>query len=849
MVLMDNGINPFLAERIVKVVPEAVLSLIVEVKPNKLTQIATELQSLGILPEDYVFGKFILISAPSYLVDKIAKIEGVTVHYNMPMTIQSFPFLPQMPTLSITDPILGEVKLPAAVIPELKIFGFSPKLPIPIGKPDTKIIPTSVSKKVVVDVPTQLTGKGVLTAVIDTGLTPAHPQFIGRTVMLETTVPELPLDFQGHGCLRNVNIYTSYCGLVSIEEIWNNLNAEPKQVLDGEYKEFNPNEHVYTVDLDGVTEVKGVFRTRSKYKVVIDTPIGTIESTPWHEFYVAVPRKNKKYNDSHRRWYCGYDIVRKRADELKGSYNVINNNNRDWLVFKAYNGETWSLGGNTRLAYLGALIQGDGVIRYKGIYVKTGKVVTRKNGKNVGGSEIRIADNDYAFLEKLQQIYGGKIKKAKDYNYYYLMIYNTKLTSEVIPYLKPPINDLEALRAWIAGFFDAEGEVDFTKNRVRISNTDKALLELLKNILNTVGIPSTIVSGGVSKGSKSYQLVVWIPQLFYRFVEPYCIKKKEALSKIKRSTDPSNYGRKFKYTGNHILIPVKDVKVVECKDDEYFYDLANTTRKNYTASGFIVSNSWCTAAVGGNSFDITRYSKVEGIATKCDILHVKALSTAGFGSTFSIMKAMEIAYKKGAKVFSMSLGGELQGSIFDDPLIKVVEALSKKGVIAVIAAGNSGPDKHTIGSPGAAPSAVTVGAWSITDQAISWFSSRGPQGAWYKGKEDELQKALNVYGEDAIKPDTCAPGGGRKNKEDKPDEVLYSAVTGWFDGFYDGIPDGFEGMHGTSQATPHVAGLITLLVEAGKVNSSDDVKQVLREKGHTKDEEEGYGLIKLSMFT
>jgi subtilisin family serine protease len=162
---------------------------------------------------------------------------------------------------------------------------------------------------------------------------------------------------------------------------------------------------------------------------------------------------------------------------------------------------------------------------------------------------------------------------------------------------------------------------------------------------------------------------------------------------------------------------------------------------------------------------------------------------------------------------------------------------------------NSGPDKHTIGSPGAAPSAVTVGAWSITDQAISWFSSRGPQGAWYKGKEDELQKALNVYGEDAIKPDTCAPGGGRKNKEDKPDEVLYSAVTGWFDGFYDGIPDGFEGMHGTSQATPHVAGLITLLVEAGKVNSSADVKQVLKEKGHTKDEEEGYGLIKLSMFT
>jgi hypothetical protein len=94
-----------------------------------------------------------------------------------------------------------------------------------------------------------------------------------------------------------------------------------------------------------------------------------------------------------------------------------------------------------------------------------------------------------------------------------------------------------------------------------------------------------------------------------------------------------------------------------------------------------------------------------------------------------------------------------------------------------------------------------------------------------------------------------APGGGRKSKDAKPDEQLYSAVTGWYDGFIDGIPNGWDAMKGTSMATPAVAGLITLLVEAGKVNTTYDVKRVLREKGHTKDEEEGYGLIKLSMFT
>jgi hypothetical protein len=210
--------------------------------------------------------------------------------------------------------------------------------------------------------------------------------------------------------------------------------------------------------------------------------------------------------------------------------------------------------------------------------------------------------------------------------------------------------------------------------------------------------------------------------------------------------------------------------------------------------------SWCTNCALGNPFD-TRFGRVEGVATGADILHIKALSTAGFGTSFSVIKAMEIAYNRGAKVVSMSLGGELQGSIFDDPEVKVVEGLSKLGMIFVIAAANSGPDEYTIGSPGAAPSAITVASYSITDAPkVAYWSSRGPQGAWYKDKPDELAKAEQVFGEDAYKPDCSAPGGGRAEKNAKPDEVLYAGVNGWFDGFYDMLADGFEAMHGCIKA-------------------------------------------------
>ena len=76
------------------------------------------------------------------------------------------------------------------------------------------------------------------------------------------------------------------------------------------------------------------------------------------------------------------------------------------------------------------------------------------------------------------------------------------------------------------------------------------------------------------------------------------------------------------------------------------------------------------------------------------------------------------ATNDGARVINLSLSGDGHP---DDPLSQAVD----NGVTVVVAAGNNGPDEKTIGSPGTARRAITVGASDKADHPAS-FSSRGP---------------------------------------------------------------------------------------------------------------------------
>ena len=257
---------------------------------------------------------------------------------------------------------------------------------------------------------------------------------------------------------------------------------------------------------------------------------------------------------------------------------------------------------------------------------------------------------------------------------------------------------------------------------------------------------------------------------------------------------------------------------------------------------------WCSTQVLGKPFN-TRFGRVQGIAPSADLIHVKALTTAGFGSSASVIKAMEIATLKGAKVISMSLGGPQQGGVDHDPECKVTKILNGMGILVVVAAGNEGPKEWTIASPGVSPWVLTVGAYSPMYNGVAEYSSRGPSGDYYKSHRSEWEEDYAKYGDLLVKPDVLAPGGGPV-KGEKPIDLIYSGCTGWFDGFYDLFADGFEPMRGSSMATPHVAGLMALIAEAVPEVSIDVIKRAIRAvSGVTeKSIDYGYGLIKLSMF-
>ncbi|MCI3274929.1 S8 family peptidase [Streptomyces cylindrosporus] len=173
--------------------------------------------------------------------------------------------------------------------------------------------------------------------------------------------------------------------------------------------------------------------------------------------------------------------------------------------------------------------------------------------------------------------------------------------------------------------------------------------------------------------------------------------------------------------------------------------------------------------------------KYKGVAPGARLLVGKVLGDDGMGDDSGIIAGMQWAVAQGAKVVNLSLGGE--DTPGTDPIEQAVDDLSAaSGTLFVIAAGNEGPQAGTVGSPGSAAAALTVGAVDRQD-AIADFSSRGPTA------------------DGALKPDITAPGVGI---------VAAKAAKGYMG---DPAADGYVSMSGTSMATPHVAGAAAILAE------------------------------------
>lgn len=108
---------------------------------------------------------------------------------------------------------------------------------------------------------------------------------------------------------------------------------------------------------------------------------------------------------------------------------------------------------------------------------------------------------------------------------------------------------------------------------------------------------------------------------------------------------------------------------------------------------------------------------ISGVAPKAWIGDYRVFAPRAFDD--NIIAAIEAAVDDGMDVINMSFGSSPEGNPLDDPIITAVENAVAAGVVATISAGNSGPDPSTVGFPGAAPGAITVGASTNAHYGLS----------------------------------------------------------------------------------------------------------------------------------
>ncbi|HYV22809.1 MAG TPA: S8 family serine peptidase [Candidatus Bathyarchaeia archaeon] len=190
-----------------------------------------------------------------------------------------------------------------------------------------------------------------------------------------------------------------------------------------------------------------------------------------------------------------------------------------------------------------------------------------------------------------------------------------------------------------------------------------------------------------------------------------------------------------------------------------------------------------------------------GVAPRASLVIAKALSLHG-GTEDTVLAALSWLSRQKVDVANLSLGGSGDPH---DPLSREVDALSAEGILVCVAAGNSGPAAGTIGSPGCAAGAITVGAIDKR-RRITEYSSRGP-----------------VAGLSAHKPDLVAVGGGTTpTAACRYGTGVASARAQALDADRCTVSSRYVRMSGTSMAAPHVAGVCALLLEASRSMSRSE---------------------------
>lgn len=194
-------------------------------------------------------------------------------------------------------------------------------------------------------------------------------------------------------------------------------------------------------------------------------------------------------------------------------------------------------------------------------------------------------------------------------------------------------------------------------------------------------------------------------------------------------------------------------------DDIYGYDFANKDGNPQDGHGH---GTHCAGVIGASHNSVG----VAGVMAEVKIVGIKFLSDAGSGETIDAIAAIDYAIKRGVQVMSNSWGGGDKEQSLEDA-IKSAEAA---GITFVAAAGNESANNDSTASYPAnyeVSNVISVGSYTSAG-AKSSFSNYG---------------LTSVH--------VTAPGSG----------ILSTYKRG-----------GYTSMSGTSMATPHIAGVVGLLL-------------------------------------
>ncbi|MFZ5968575.1 MAG: S8 family serine peptidase [Bacillota bacterium] len=281
--------------------------------------------------------------------------------------------------------------------------------------------------------------------------------------------------------------------------------------------------------------------------------------------------------------------------------------------------------------------------------------------------------------------------------------------------------------------------------------------------------------------------------------------------------DGDRDGNSASYTKDDVVVAVIDTgiygghvdldggKVIGWKD----YVSNKTTPYDDNGHGTHVA-----ATIAGEGEGNSAYT---GVAKGAALVGLKVLDRRGSGSMSDVTAAIDWCVTNkdvyGIDVINMSLGTSGSSDGTDSTSLAVNNAVDH-GIVVVVAAGNSGPGKYTIGSPGAASKAITVAAMADVGENgfdLRDFSSRGPTA------------------DGRIKPDIAAPGYN-----------ITSAKTN--------TSSGYVTYSGTSMATPFTAGVVALMLDANESLTPTQAKNILTSAAQDwglsgQDIEYGYGRL------